>query len=245
MKQRTLVVSKENVRRYELLHTVIDGELTLRQVTEALGVSYRQAKRLKAKVAVLGLRGVLHGNRGRRPAHSKEEALRERVLTLSKERYYDCNDSHFAELLASEEGIVVSRETVRRWRRAAQVPPKQRRRAPKYRKRRPRKAAVGLMMLWDGSPHNWFGKEHPACCLLAAIDDATSTVLAAHFCPAETSWAYLKLLELVVRQWGVPKSVYQDRHGTLKRNDGQWSLSEELAGKQDPTQVGAALVHCT
>jgi hypothetical protein len=98
-----------------------------------------------------------------------------------------------------------------------------------------------MMMLWDGSPHHWFGKEHPACCLMAAIDDATGKVLAAHCCPAETSWAYLKLLDLVLQRWGVPASVYQDRHGALRRNDEGWSLAEELAGKQDPTQVGAAL----
>jgi hypothetical protein len=96
-------------------------------------------------------------------------------------------------------------------------------------------------MLWDGSPHHWFGKDYPACCLMAAIDDATGKVLTAFFCPAETSWAYLKLLEQVVVHWGVPASVYQDRHGTLKRNDSHWSLAEELAGRQAPTQVGAAL----
>jgi hypothetical protein len=121
------------------------------------------------------------------------------------------------------------------------VPPKRKHKPPKHRKRRPRQEAEGLMMLWDGSPHHWFGKDYPACCLMAAIDDATSRVLAAFFCPAETSWAYLKLLEQVVLRWGVPASVYQDRHGTLKRNDDHWSLAEELAGRQTPTQVGAAL----
>ena len=241
METGNIVVSKEGIRRYELLQKVIDGALSLRQVTEALGVSYRQARRLKAKVAVSGLQGLLHGNRGRVPAHTKEEALRERVLTLSKERYYDCNDTHFTELLAEGEGIALSRETIRVWRRETGTPPKRRHKPPKHRKRRPRKEAEGLMMLWDGSPHHWFGEEEPACCLMAAIDDATGKVLAAHFCPAETSWAYLKLLELVIRQWGVPKSIYQDRHGALKRNDGQWSLAEELAGRQAPTQVGAAL----
>lgn len=241
METEGFFVSKQDVRRYELLHQVIAGRLSLRQITEALGVSYRQAKRLKARVMALGLRGLLHGNRGQQPHNKPEEALRAQVLALSKERYYDCNDSHFAELLASEEAIMLSRETIRTWRREAGLPPKRKHKPPKHRKRRPRKEAEGLMMLWDGSPHHWFGKDYPACCLMAAIDDATSTVLAAHFCPAETSWAYLKLLELVVCGWGVPKSVYQDRHGTLKRNDGQWSLAEELAGRQAPTQVGAAL----
>ena len=241
MEHEGLYVSHKDIRRWELLQRVVDGKLTLCQVTEALGVSYRQAKRLKVKVAAEGLPGLVHGNRGRPPHNRGEEARRARVLELSKERYFDFNDSHFAELLGEQEGIAISRETVRRWRRAAGVPPKRKHQPPKHRKRRPRKEAEGLMMLWDGSPHQWLGKDYPACCLMAAIDDATSKVLGAFFCPAETSWAYLKLLEQVVLRWGVPASVYQDRHGTLKRNDDHWSLAEELSGRQAPTQVGAAL----
>ncbi len=236
-----LIVKQRDVRRYEWLSKVIAGDMTLAEIAPALGVSYRQAKRLKARVEAQGLPGLLHANRGRPPHNQAEEALRAQVLGLSKERYFDFNDTHFTEMLASREQIVLSRETVRRWRRGAGVGPKRKHSAPKHRKRRPRKEAEGLMMLWDGSPHHWFGEEEPACCLMAAIDDATGKVLAAHFCPAETSWAYLKLLALVVEHWGVPASVYQDRHGTLKRNDDSWSLEEELAGRRRPTQVGAAL----
>jgi len=241
MEHKGLYVSQQDIRRYELLQKVLDESLTLAVAAPALGVSYRQALRLKAKVAADGLTGLLHGNRGRAPYNRCEEAQQARMLELSRERYFDFNDRHFAEMLGEQEEIVVSRETVRRWRRAAGIPPKRKHKPSKHRKRRPRKEAEGLMMLWDGSPHRWFGTDYPACCLMAAIDDATSRVLAAFFCPAETSWAYLKLLEQVVVRWGVPASVYQDRHGTLKRNDAHWSLAEELAGRQAPTQVGAAL----
>jgi transposase len=241
MEDKGLYVSQKDIRRWELLQRAVDGSLTLAVVAPALGVSYRQAKRLKAKAKLQGMKGLLHGNRGRSPHNRCEEAQRARVLELSKERYFDFNDTHFTETLGEQEGVVLSRETVRAWRRAAGVPPKRKHKPAKHRKRRPRKEAEGLMMLWDGSPHHWFGKDYPACCLMAAIDDATGKVLGAFFCPAETSWAYLKLLEQVVVHWGVPASVYQDRHGTLKRNDSHWSLAEELEGKQRPTQVGAAL----
>src|SRR4030042_1849056 len=36
-------------------------------------------------------------------------------------------------------------------------------------------------------------------------------------------------------------SKSQDRHGALHRNDSHWSLEEQLAGRQEPTQVGLAL----
>jgi hypothetical protein len=45
----------------------------------------------------------------------------------------------------------------------------------------------------------------------------------------------------VVENYGIPASVYQDRHSALRRNDEKWSIEEQLAGRQTPTQVGMAL----
>jgi len=97
------------------------------------------------------------------------------------------------------------------------------------------------MVLWDGSPHRWFGPDSPPCCLMAAIDDATGAILAARFFPFEGTEGYLWLLRQIVTRYGIPISIYQDRHGSLKRNDDHWTLEEELAGRQEPTQVGQAL----
>jgi hypothetical protein len=76
---------------------------------------------------------------------------------------------------------------------------------------------------------------------MAAIDDATSKLVGLFFTEVECSWAYLELLRRVITRHGIPASVYQDRHSTLKRNDDFWSIEEQLAGRQDPTQVGSAL----
>lgn len=241
MNHEHFAVTERQMKRWELLKKVTEKKLTLAAVTPALGVSYRQAQRLKATAAAQGVRGLSHGNAGRPPANKADQGLRERVLGLSQERYRGFNDTQFCEELASCEGIVLGRETVRRWRREAGIRPKCRRRPPKHRRRRPRELAEGLMMLWDGSPHRWFGPESVPCCLMAAIDDATGKVLALRFVPHECAWAYLKLLEEVILRWGVPGTVYQDRHTIHKRADDFWSLEEELAGRQDPTQVGAAL----
>ncbi len=35
------------------------------------------------------------------------------------------------------------------------------------------------MVLWDGSPHPWFGPDLPPCCLMGVLDDATGAILAA------------------------------------------------------------------
>jgi hypothetical protein len=49
------------------------------------------------------------------------------------------------------------------------------------------------------------------------------------------------LLREVVRGCGIPLSIYQDGHSSLYRNDDHWTLEEQLAGRQEPTQVGEAL----
>jgi len=119
--------------------------------------------------------------------------------------------------------------------------PKRKHRPKKHHRRRPRKAQEGMMVLWDGSPHKWFGDDEDPCCLMAAIDDATGELLEAFFIEYEGSFGYLKLLNNIVRTYGIPVSIYQDRHSALHRNDDHWSLEEQLAGEQEPTQVGWAL----
>jgi hypothetical protein len=76
---------------------------------------------------------------------------------------------------------------------------------------------------------------------MAAMDDATGKLLAARFFPFEGSSGYLWLLRELVKRYGIPLVMYHDRHGALHRNDSHWSLEEQLAGRQEPTQVGLAL----
>lgn len=236
-----LAMSQGERQRFHLLQLVNKGDLSLVQAAVMMQVSYRHGKRLRARFRRKGAAGLIHGNRGRPPANRLPTALRDKILALSAERYGQLNDTHFAEQLAASEQIPVSRETVRKLRRAAGIAPKRPRRAKRHFKRRARKPQEGLMLIWDGSPHCWFGKDQDPCCLMTAVDDATSKLLKAFFLPTECSWGYLKLLQAIATTYGLPLSIYQDQHSCLKRNDTHWSLEEELAGQQDPTQVGAVL----
>jgi len=217
------------------------GKITLGEAGKKIGVSYRQAKRIKRALRVKGIKGILHGNTGRIPWNRTADWVRQKVLEFSKELYRDFNDMHFTEKLSEDQKIELSRETVRKLRRRVGIAPKRRRRAPGHRKRRERKAQEGAMVLWDGSPHHWLGPDQPVCCLMAAIDDATGKVLVARFFPFEGSSGYLWLLREMVKRYGIPLVMYHDRHGSLHRNDSHWSLEEQLAGRQEPTQVGLAL----
>lgn len=239
MQDGVITITQKELTRYDVLRRVLDGTISLADAAGYMGVSYRHAKRLKSR-AEDGAIGLVHGNRGRPPSNKLDAAVQQRILALSQEDYKGFNDAHFTEEL-EKLGIVVSRESVRGLRRDAGIAPKRKRRSRKHHRRRSRKTSEGLMILWDGSPHRWFGKDYSPCCLMAAMDDATGKILALLFCDNECSWAYLELLRRVVSCHGIPCSAYQDKHTALKRNDDYWSLEEELAGRQEPTQVGLAL----
>ena len=234
-------MGQRQLQRWHVIGLVEGGKISLKEAGEKIGVSYRQAKRIRKAIRDRGGKGLIHGNVGRAPANRIPETLRRQILELSRGTYSEFNDTHFVEKLSEQEGIELSRETLRRLRRGAGIEPKRRRRAPRHRKRRERMAQEGAMVLWDGSPHLWFGPEDPPCCLMAAMDDGTGKILAARFFSFEGASGYLWLLKELVKRYGIPLVIYQDRHGALHRNDAHWSLEEQLAGRQGPTQVGLAL----
>jgi len=236
-----LAMSQKELGRAVVVGLVRDGHLGCSQAAERLGLSLRQVRRLLRRFERAGPAGLRHGLRGRPAANRLPREQAARVVELARGPYAGFNDTHFHEALAEREGLELGRETLRRLLRQAGVPPKRRRRPRQHRRRRDPMACPGLMVQWDGSVHPWLGPHGPKWTLMAAVDDAEGRCVAAFFTAAETSAAYLGLLERVLHRAGIPHSLYQDRHGALSRNDGHWSLAEQLAGQQDPTQVGAAL----
>src|SRR5512135_1248891 len=241
MKGDKIFMSQEQLQRFRVMGLVEAEKISLKDGAGKMGISYRQAKRIWKRVREKGAQGLLHGNCGRTPQNRIPDPVKKRILELSLQKYPEFNDRHFWEQLREQEGIALGREMVRIIRREADILPKRKRRPPSHRKRRERKAQEGWMILWDGSPHPWFGQNLPPCCLMAAIDDATGAILAARFFAFEGTEGYLWLLRQIVTQYGIPISIYQDRHGSLKRNDDHWTVEEELAGRQEPNQVGQAL----
>jgi hypothetical protein len=185
---------------------------------------------------------VIHGNTGRSPAHRISEETRKQVIELARKKYVGFNDHHLAEKLAEVEKLAVSRRSLQRILRGAGIGSIHKHRSPQHRKRRERKAAEGMMELWDGSPHDWLEERGPRLCLMGTVDDATGDLLpGARFVEQESTAGYLGLLKGMVETKGIPLSIYMDKHSALRRNDAHWTLAEELAGEQELTQVGRAL----
>jgi transposase len=235
-------MSTRQWKRLDAVERIGSGKLTIGEAAEVLGLSGRQVRRLRRAVERRGDAGVVHGNQGRPPSNRITEELRARIMELRRKTYDGFNDQHFTEKLCGVEGVTISRASVQRLLRAAGIGPPRRRRAPTHRRRRDRKPQAGLMILWDGSRHEWLEERGPMRCLMGAIDDATGELLpGAHFVAQECAAGYLRVLKAIAEEKGLPFSAYMDRHGSLKRNDDHWTLAEELRGVQDPTQVGRAL----
>ena len=131
---------------------------------------------------------------------------------------------------------------MRRVLREAGIAAVRKRGVKRHYKRRERKAQEGSLLLWDGSPRRWFGEKFGEWSLMAAIDDATGKLVCGVFARQEDAQSYLICLRQIVLENGIPLAMYMDRHGIFRRNDDHWTVQEQLAGQQTPTQVTQALL---
>src|SRR5216684_1149076 len=237
----TFTMSRKELPRPGLLAAAVAGRITNREGARALHVTPRQFQRLKQRFRVGGALAVRHQGRGR-PSHRRLPApVCAQVQALRQDRYAGFNDTPPTEKLREHHGLAVSRESVRRLRRALGRPAVHRRRPAQHRARRPREQAAGQLLQLDGSHFDWLEGRGPTMTLLGAIDDATPTVVALHFRPTEDLHGYATLLHQVFTTVGLPVALYGDGVNILVRTDRHWSLAEQLAGAQAPTHLGRVL----
>jgi transposase len=237
-----VTMSQKEFQRVKVIENAAGGKLSVREASRLLHLSERQVQRLKRRYRPDSVGWVQHGNRGRSMPWAVSLPQKQLILNLARGKYQGFNDSHLAEKLRVEEDLGVSRETVRRILRGAKLASPQKRRPRQYRSRRPPRPRFGMMALTDASRHDWLQGRGPELTLIGFQDDATGQILAAHFqLEAENTVGYLRALLAMITTHGIPLSLYRDRHSIFQRNDSHWTLAEQLAGKQAPTQLGHAL----
>lgn len=242
MNKGTISLNAREQQRVMVLNRLERKQLVAAEAAALIGVSVRHARRLLARYREDGVAAMAHGNRGRRPVHTLDDALRTQVVELARGPYAGCNHHHLAELLAEREGIVLSRPSVWRILTGAGIKSPRRRRPPKHRLRRERYPQEGMLLQLDGSRHDWLEGRGPYLTLIGAIDDATGTVPAALFREQEDAQGYFLLLREIVKKKGIPLAVYSDRHSIFTVNPRRpETLEEEFLGTREPTQFGRAL----
>jgi transposase len=231
-------MSWRELKRAGVLARVAAATLTLKSAACLMEVSYRQAKRLYGRYRAEGAKGLRHGSAGRASNRAAPPRQRQRALALIREKYSGRVDERFgptlaAEHLASEDGLTVDHETLRRWMLAAGLWSRARKRSP-HRRRRVRMTHFGELVQLDGSFHPWFEDRGPQSCLLTLVDDATGRSLG-RFGAQETIWAAVSVLRAWIARYGIPRALYTDWKNVYVRRPNQ---EERETGAEPLTQFG-------
>ena len=95
------------------------------------------------------------------------------------------------------------------------------------------------MIQADGSHHDWFEGRGPACVFMGYIDDATGKVYG-RFYEYEGTLPAMDSFGRYVRKYGIPVSLYMDKHSTYKAT-GEPSIEEQLNGTEPMSEFGRAM----
>jgi len=231
-------MSKRELGRVEVLARVKSQQLRVVDAGRLMRVSYRQAKRLWKRYREEGAAGLQHRSAGRASNRAHEGKFRGKILRLVREKYGGVVGQRFgptlaAEHLASEDGLQVDAETLRRWMLAEGLWSRERKRRA-HRRRRERKEHFGELVQMDGSFHAWLEERGPEGCLIDMVDDATNQTWA-QLGEQETIWAVADALRAWIERYGVPLALYVDWKNLYKRLA---TPRERMRGEEPLTQFG-------
>ncbi|MCP5505909.1 MAG: ISNCY family transposase [Chlamydiales bacterium] len=216
--KETLKMTVKEAERLSVMRQIDKKILTIKKGSEELGLSLRQAKRLRKKYKERGEEGLISLKRGKTSNRRTEQGIKEQVLDVIKSKYPDFGPTLASEKLEKDEGVKISRETLRNWLIEAGIWEVKRKKEKKVHQRRERRSRFGELLQGDGSPHDWFEGRSEKCTLLQFVDDATSKTTAARFAKTETTEGYLELLKEHIGKYGKPLGLYVDKHAIFRVN---------------------------
>jgi len=238
MEPERIALSQRERDRLRVLHEVEEKHLTQVEAGRRLGLTDRHIRCLLVRVRRHGDRALVHGLQGRASNRRLPARLAQRVLARVRHRYADFGPTLAAEHLAAD-GLVVSRETLRKWMLQAGLWRARSRRAHAVHVWRERRPCFGELVIQDSSPYRWLEDRGPAGHLIALIDDATSRIRG-RFAEHDTTEENFRALEGWLRRWGRPVALYTDRD-SIFQPAGPPSVEEQLRGAPPRTQFGRAL----
>jgi transposase len=226
-----IMVRQKELKRLHVIHKVIEGTLTQKEAADLVSLSERQIRRIVSRLREEGDGGIRHRSRGK--PSPRKLPFKQRIVALYREYYPDFGPTFFTEKPKERESITVSRETVRLledglWQRH--------RKRKAHRQWRERKDHFGEMIQMDGSHHDWFEGRKPKCVLMAYIDDATGRVYG-RFYDYEGTIPAMDSFKRYIKKYGLPLSVYLDRHTTYA----SYVRNSEFREAEPISQFGRAL----
>ena len=105
---RRIDLNMDEQKKYEVIRKLADSQGNKDRAAITLGITKRQVNRLIIAYKEKGRAAFVHGNRGRRPAITTPDEIRNAVVDLYRTKYCGANFVHFTELLHKNEGISLS-----------------------------------------------------------------------------------------------------------------------------------------
>ena len=212
-----------------LFATYFDGGISKESLIARLNISPSQFYRLQGKYKESG--SLNHGLCSKPSNHQICLSIKEVVLNLYRSKYRGANYDHFCDMLSLHEDLNLKPDCVRKWLLDAKITLPRKRGTKKVTSWREPKARHNDMVQIDGTFGYFLGNEE-LLCLMHLVDDATRTSMAI-LCNAECTQSALQLLYQWCLKYGVPKSIYSDRHSTYKVNKSKYlTVEEEMEGLQ-------------
>ncbi len=246
-KQDRITMSQKESNRLYAIWQAVDKSITQGQAAILLDLSERQVRRIVKSIRKDGAAGICHKSRGKRAHNRIADTVKDKATALCRDRYKEFGPTHASEKLSTIHHIKVSDETLRRWFQQEHIPYRSRKKRP-HRQWRERKGHRGEMVQMDGSHHDWFEGRGPACVLMGYVDDATGRVYA-RFYEYEGTLPAMDGFKRYIRLYGLPRSVYLDRHSTYKAWAKQ-TIEEELGDirpmshfEKSLAELGVAVIH--
>jgi hypothetical protein len=194
-------------------------ELNLKEASKELGLSYKQTGRIKDRYKSQGAIGLISLRRGKPSNNRLLDNLKEKALSVIKEKYYDYGPTLVKEKLEEKHKLKLSKETIRQVMIKDGLWNPKKVKEKKVYARRTRRSRYGELEQIDGSYEYWFEGRGEKCCLLVCVDDATSAIMQLRFCKAETTQDYLQFVKDYLKHHGRPLAFYSDKHSVFRINN--------------------------
>ena len=227
--------------KYEIIKNLVETNGNKKRAALKIGCTQRHINRLIQRYKKEGKSAFIHGNHGRKPAHTIAKEKKELILNLYRTKYYDANFEHFTELLEKYEDIKVSPSVVRSVLMNEQIISPMAHRSTKKNLKKQLKAQKKatsskkeieqlqnkILEIEDAHPRRPrcanFGEmiqldasEHlwfgdKKTHLHIAVDDSTGAIVGAYFDSQETLNGYYNVLSQILKNHGIPYMFFTDR----------------------------------
>lgn len=225
-----IMMTREELKRLHVIKGVIGKKIKWKEAARIAGLSIRQIARLVVRVKAMGDTGIIHRLRGTVSNRGYDEVFKKKVIEIYRERYEDFGPTLAMEKFKEKEGIEISKETIRKWIIGEkEIECRWQRKGRKHCRWRERKKYRGEMVQMDGSKHDWFEGRGEESVMMGYIDDASNEVYS-RFYEYEGTIPAMDSFLRYIRKYGIPNSLYADRHMTY-HGKGKLTIEEELEGK--------------